>query len=425
MKAFISHNKAFFNLLLISVLLKIIIMPFFAHADFLSMWRRVYTMITENYYYPQKETLVTYFVQIIYLSFVRFFIPKIDSMLYLSDFCKSTATLTEYLTFVSYTEVFRLLFFLKFLFLIFDITIGIILYKHYYRENKVKALVVSSAWLFNPIIIYTLYIFGRYEVIPLFFMLMIIITLNKHKYIASALLFALLINSREIYLLLFPIYLLSMYGKNKASYKTLFITAMIVVGAKVLPPYIIEKIFNIKPLFFSHDIVQSDRKNSLIGLNIIYFHPFVAFYTAILIMLFCDLKHSPLTKFLKGSFLFFGAYYAFGSFSPHYVSWSILIPTVLLNKVSDLKVYVIFIISWFIHSMIMTDDGVFTLLLASPMTLKMGDIPTFPEFYVEYLEKHINIDIDMARNLVRTVFTTSIFYLYFALAGFGGAKYEE
>lgn len=412
------YNVKFAKWFSISIFLKFLIMPFFVHADFLSMWRRVFNMILTNYYYPQSANGVLYFIHAVFLKLVQPFIPNIENMLYLFDYSKSTSGISEYLSFCSYDEIFRLLFVFKILFLIFDCAIGIMIY-NFLKKNigQKKAFITSLCWLFNPIIIYTSYIFGRFEVIPIFFLMLVFIFLKENKFYLSLLSMILLINSREFFLSLIPFYIISNTtirkdGEGYLNYKKLFISSFSILLFFIIP-YLIPKILNLKALFFSAVNITNGRTANIISVDFAGLSLFILVYVILCFYMLLDLNLNIYKKFAYSSMIFVGIYFCFLiNPAPHYFSWLILPLVILLGgEFEKVFVFIIFNLIWFVFCLFNTDVGMFTLALASPISDVFYKLPNIPGLYKVYVSPIINISHPLLVRILRSINSASILSL--------------
>ena len=55
-------------LILIGITLRLLIMPFFAHIDLFSEFRRVVYSISNDIYFPQQNRLVTFYIEYFFLT---------------------------------------------------------------------------------------------------------------------------------------------------------------------------------------------------------------------------------------------------------------------------------------------------------------------------------------------------------------------
>lgn len=183
-------DKKLILILLLAVLIRLLVMPFYFHPDIKTynyqssffkkgVWD-IYSYLEKNKdKLPIKEEFVyfplTYFFlgsyQIMAAPFLGTGFDK-----WLSDASIGAS---------EYVGVFRYLFILKFPYLVFDIIIAFLL-MGLFSERKGKERVFTF-WLFNPFSIILIYIFSNVDIIPVVFTLLSVLLLRKKRNILAAL----------------------------------------------------------------------------------------------------------------------------------------------------------------------------------------------------------------------------------------------
>jgi len=69
------HNNQFLRLIIIGLLLRIILMPFFGHIDVLSEARRVYYWAEHNIFLDYISRNTTMFIEVVFFKLFGFLIP--------------------------------------------------------------------------------------------------------------------------------------------------------------------------------------------------------------------------------------------------------------------------------------------------------------------------------------------------------------
>ena len=202
------NNRQFFIAALgVAVLLRLLLMPFFAHVDLFSEYRRVFYVLQNGLYLENSYRFVTFSIEFVFAAFSQLFINVTEGLFHLDDPTKSTASLTDYHFFLTDSNVFRHLFFFKLPYLIFDLATAVVIWRFIERpEYKKLALLL---WLFNPVTLFATYIFGRFEVFGLFFLALTALRLKQDRLLLASITFGLALLCREINLLFVPFLLLS------------------------------------------------------------------------------------------------------------------------------------------------------------------------------------------------------------------------
>jgi hypothetical protein len=204
-------------------------MPISVHPDlfFINMFPNlfysqgvweIFSFIDENF----PQTRLSYYTPLTYYSFVLFQLPYqlISNSFanWMTDLYQfyiertQIAYAKDYLTQVKNAFLFRDIFLAKIPYLIADLASLIILLKFIKsRYLKPKAILV---WLFAPIIIYSTYMHGQYDIIPTFFVLLGFFLLKSKTY--PALIAFGVAAAFKNYSLLFVLIISLVYGKTVA-----------------------------------------------------------------------------------------------------------------------------------------------------------------------------------------------------------------
>lgn len=152
--------------LLLALFIRLLFMPFTAHSDLLSVYGRAYLIL--------KDGKLGFFgldmMNLLHAGFLLLLRPLFAYKTLFNNYNLLTFTENDWLGFISQPGIFRALFFFKLPYLIFDLLVVLLLLKIF--QNKPKKHQVVKFWLFNPIIIFTTYIFGRFDVIVIFLLLL-------------------------------------------------------------------------------------------------------------------------------------------------------------------------------------------------------------------------------------------------------------
>jgi len=110
-------------------------------------------------------------------------------------------------------------------YLVFDY-LGLLLLLHIVADTK-KGLLAAKFWMLNPISLYATYVFGRFDSITLFLVLLSLFYAKRKQYILSSLAFGVALALREYLIIMLPIYVVTLIGGRKKQ------AALLVLG--VLP----------------------------------------------------------------------------------------------------------------------------------------------------------------------------------------------
>ena len=156
-------NRKLKRILLLGILIRLIIMPFFAyHEDIFMVHLRAFQIIGGASPFSFREPLT----HAIEAFFLLLFKPLYGNSLNFLNLPPQTIP-----------NLNRLLFLFKLPYLIFEV----VFWKIFLKLIKTNQNKIKAAWFLalNPILIYSIYIFGRYESYPLFFLSLFLFNLKK------------------------------------------------------------------------------------------------------------------------------------------------------------------------------------------------------------------------------------------------------
>lgn len=304
-----------FKWFLLGLFIRLLLMPFAFHGDLLSTYHRSYLLIFSGdmqFFNPHE------IIQAVSIWMFSFVTPVQDFLIWNGS---ETVTTWFWLGTLENPYIFRTIFLMKIPYLIFDILICILLL-HIFKNEVENGLRAFIFWIVNPIIIFAVYIFGRYEVIPIFFILAGIYFLKENHIYFAALSLGIAIWSRYYALLFLPL-LLILYGRTwieKIKMVSVIVFPLIVYDGII---YFLQGELKTIGFFGGHFVEYLLGMNFSIGYSeTIYL--FVVGYTGILL-------YAYYAKRSKNTFIDFTAYsliilllmYATSIFHPHYFAWFI------------------------------------------------------------------------------------------------------
>ncbi|MCF8055864.1 MAG: hypothetical protein K9K37_04385 [Desulfocapsa sp.] len=409
-----SDNKQFLRFLLIALILRMMIMPFFGHIDLLSEARRVFYWAENNIFIDNIARNTTMFIEVIFFRIFHFLLPESQSMFFHADIAHSMASVPHSFEFVSHLTTFRTFFIFKIPYLVCDLATAVILYNYF--SDKQKGLRSSIMWLFNPVTIFAFYIFGRFESIPIFFIAAALLALKKNKIILAALLLGLCLNGREMMILYFPIFLVAIVFSTN----TLLTLRQKIIGSLLIIVFaaVTMQIFSVLGIHTVDAagsegvvLVKENRIQHLFAFSLhrIMFLPLA--YTLVIIWVFISTV-SEEKKLLLGGGIAMMSFFAFTAHTAHFTSWMVIFPAIFYGyNRTFLKPFIVFCLVWVGYWMFMTDLGVFTLWLAAPFSLHFTGIPNIPTLYSHMSGNFGIFDLNMIIYMMRTFFLASLISL--------------
>lgn len=203
------------NLLILAILIRFLVMPFYFHPDLKTTYFKVshlqsgvvdiYTFLEQNKdKFTIKENFnyfpLTYFL----LGSYNFLISPLLGNNFNEWLSDGSQQATERI------GVFRYLFLLKLPYLFFDIATAFLLLNFFTEIEKKKRVFIL--WLFNPFSIVLIYVFSNVDIIPVFFMVLSLYFAKKEKLITSSLMLGIGAGFKIFPILLLPF--LIILGKN-------------------------------------------------------------------------------------------------------------------------------------------------------------------------------------------------------------------
>ena len=373
------------RLLLAGLFIRLCVMPFFCHPDFLSEYRRIHLQVMEFNFFPGARFIVT-IVESLNYALAYLLVPGMSSMFYMPPESIATAGHQEFFIFVSHPTVFRALFTLKLGYLLFDLLSAAVIFRFVLQVwDSKKAWMATAIWLFNPITIFSFYIFGRYESIALFFFLLSMLWFHNGRLLKASIAFSLCLWSREIFALVLPLFAIAMWLDPRSNWKgklagTLIMLFTIGCVSNVLPSA--AGFSSVLTNAYGNIAAQSQIEH-IIAFGINWYYPIIICYTLLAFYLITGSEsiEDRLAKALLGFFL---SFFTFSVHSVHYVAW--LFPILCLNlpRSRHLLLAVIgYEISWVAYWLVATDLGVFTAWLAAPMSTHFLNFPNIPVWLAE------------------------------------------
>lgn len=355
-----------------AILLRFLVMPFFFHPDLKDIHLRVSFLYTEKvfniYEYLKKNEFtrinapdfvyppVTYFT----LGSYQYLISPILG----SDFSKWIRDYSDYRYDTPF--IFRYLFSLKIIYLIFELLTGLLIYKLLSNSNRQK--LALSLWFFNPVNLYAISAIGQFDIIPTFLSVLSYFFWNKKKVLYSGLSLGTAIAFKTYPMLFLPFYLLT---KEDFKNKIIFLLTSLGIYIVTILPFINSKAFQNDVLFsglstriFQLKVTIADHQLSV----------FIVLYLLLIIIYYFLRSKIPLYIFFIATL---ALVFSTARFHPQWIIWLMPFLTLAYGEGKfSLKYIGLFIISYFIY-FIFFGDSFLTTGLLSPISTLYLEIPSF------------------------------------------------
>lgn len=320
----LTFRQKIFLILTFGLVIRLLLIPFFAHQDLFSTYGRAYKVAFEGNNLFEFSQPLSHLIETINLKIFSIFYNK-DNFLPMSPLRAENLMVN-----------WNLIIF-KIPYLIADLLGFLLVMKISKKENTLSALIL---YFFNPISIFAVYMFGRYEVFPVTLILHSLYLLKEKKTLLSALVFGLCILSRTSFVILLP-FLILLYGKN--------LWEKILSAILAVAPYglvLAYKSFFINATNEAQWLTSGAHSNYVFGAKITLLPQWGTLYITIIllciVMYFAAImwiKHREKITFDTVSAFYgiaLGLYFATTFYHPQYLAW--IMPFVIV-AVSQSKKY--------------------------------------------------------------------------------------
>ncbi|MEM7360631.1 MAG: hypothetical protein AAF431_16180 [Pseudomonadota bacterium] len=404
-----------------AVFLRLLLMPFFAHVDLFSEYRRIFYAIDNDLILANSHRVVTYYIEMFFAGLTKLLVPIADTTFYLADPQKSTSSLQDYFLFLQDPYIYRYLFLFKLPYLLFDLAVAGIIWRFVDSPNLKR--IALLLWLFNPLTLFATYIFGRFEVIGIFFLALSAYQLKLHRVWMASIWFGIALHCREINLLFTPFLLIAIIDFKDHFIKNLLVVAGCAATTGVLflfPDWFLAKFGDIN-LFVDPDVNHtSGTINKLFSLGYYWFFPVVFGLAALAIYTWetgnpagANAGHAE--RYVVAAAISMFVYFAFNVHSVHYAAWLVIFP--ILSIQFGRKVVLPFLVLfgvWVLLWLLKTDGGVFTPFLAAPLSMEFVNTGHFPTYFMRELATE-DISLHRSIQIMRTLFAVAMAFFCYRL----------
>jgi hypothetical protein len=202
------------------LLARLLVMPFATHSDLMHIYWDAHLIAYHRSFAIGFQALLRYF-HAGYLWLITPFLPPAESLwihhaddFFLNPFVSVRVVSTQgWFDFINHPQVYRTLFLLKLPYLFFDLACAFLLYR--LGSNHAKARLMFKFWWLSPILFFATYVFGRHEVIALFFIVLSLYVIERGGWKGGLLALGVAIAIRYYALFLLPFYVLSLHSTRR------------------------------------------------------------------------------------------------------------------------------------------------------------------------------------------------------------------
>ena len=310
-------SRRFYKYFLIGILVRLSLLPFFFQRDLLSTYQRASETVFAGNFASDFQQLLTNMIYSVYIFIINAIVPAVGQY---SLILLEKDTWISWVNFISSNNIFTVLALFKGLYLIFDIACMFLIFRLSYDDDPEGRLNVFKFWMFNPVVIFVLYIFARHDIIGVFVTLIALMLAKKERKYWSIIILALAIALR-FFPIMILIPLIIYLSKNKKDY--IILTSIGISGLVVVELF--SNLYFGKSLIFS--LLNTQHFNYILSARldlIIHDRIFLFIVAYVLIVLsFIHAKKKSFDLLINYGAIIYLAYIALSYFHPQYVLWTV------------------------------------------------------------------------------------------------------
>jgi len=395
MKKIIKNNQKLIFWLVLGLLVRFLLMPFLAHDDFFLIYGRVAKALTGQANFLGLSQPLFHLFHAPGFLLAWLFTPLKDLLAVLVD--QNLAN----------PHTLKVIFLGKLPFVFFEYLSLWLLWQFFEKKDQLK---VTIFWLFNPVNLYVLYGFGRFESAVAFMLLWFFLLLKRQKPAWASLVFGFLILTRTFFIVLIPLYFLLLGRSFKERIKYLCLSLAPFALLTFYNQFWLKKTQIITSMFQEgkHGSYFFESQVSLGQGQMIY----LFFLAYALLWLFVWLKERKKEKIfvlndvLRYTLVVLVFYYATSFFHPQYFAWVIPFLAFLVIKPDYRKIVWLWVFLFL--PLLLFWDNFTTLGLLTPVAAFFNDFSL-----VGFIDKFF--PALKLLNLLRTFFSATGFYLLWRL----------
>lgn len=385
----------------VGLALRMLVMPFTAHSDYLDSHWRSEQMAERRIPYPTRTQFLSHAADAAWLVLMTPLLPDRAALFAAppSQHGRLDADPTTFGRFVAQPGVWRALFVTKLIYLLVDLAAGLALLGLF--ATAAQGLLAFRLWMLNPAVLFAVFIYGRYEVYALFALVLSLVLARHERPLLATLLLGCAIAFRATPILLLPIYALTL-ARSWPRRAGLLLAGL---APQLLIVLVMERLRHYIPAYnVDHPTGPlSGLVNSALSPFSIF--PFVFGY--VLLLLWLDRRSGGLDMLVRACMAVYLLLYMLTWHSAHYISWlaPFVVPLIAWGRLSA-RLYLLLLLAWALYWLTASDGGVFTTYLLSPLYGRAG-VPPPPGLLIAARLHALQLDqaqlITAARSLLAAV----------------------
>jgi hypothetical protein len=311
--------RALYKYFLIGLLVRFIFLPFFFQRDLLSTYQKAAETIHTSNFLLDNQQLLTNVIHSVYFFIIKSIVPAIKQLV---PVLLEKDTWISWISFNSTYNVFTVLTLFKILYLIFDIACMFLILRLSFDGEPENRLRVFKFWIFNPIVIFVLYIFARHDIMGVFATLVALLLAKKDRKYWAIIVLAVGIALRFFPIMLLPILIFYLVRTKKDYIILSLIGVSGLVTVEFLSNFYLGKSIIFGLLNTEHfDFLLSPQLDLVSGSHSSIFI-FAAVYIFI-ILSFLHIKKKSFDLLLNYGAIIYLAYVGICYFHPQYMLWTV------------------------------------------------------------------------------------------------------
>ena len=326
-------SRRFYKYFLTGMLVRLILLPFFFQRDLLSTYQRAAETVFAGNMASDFHQIITHLIHSGYLFIIKSLVPAVGQY---SSILLDTDTWSSWINFVSSYNVFTVLALFKGLYLVFDLLCMFFILRLSFDRDDEGRLNVFKFWMFNPVVIFVIYIFARHDIIGVFATIIALLLAKKDRKYWSIIVLALAIALRffPIMILLPLIFYLARSKKDYILLSVIGISGLAGIEA-------FSNIYYGKSLIFS--LLNTQHFNYILSakLDLIIHDSIFIFIVAyfLIVFSFIHARNKSFDLLINYGAIIYLAYIALSYFHPQYVLWTIPFLVIIFARKRKLAYY--------------------------------------------------------------------------------------
>jgi len=329
--------------LLVGALIRLALMPIAFHTDLLGIYERSSLIVYKGVFWVAVGQSFIHYLHALFLWVLKPIMPYFENVLPGRLGPPGWETFT---TFTAQINIFRTLFLLKIPYLIFDLGCAFLLLTIFSKPKKGRIAFIF--WMINPVVIFSVFIFSRYESIVIFFILLSLYYARKNLSARSLFSLGVAVITRLYPLILLPFFVIIL-GKGirqrlKLAFWGLLPLMVMIALSKVFSG--VSEVESWARLLHTNYLMS--LRFSLAKYDVIFV--FFMGYTILFLYTYFRTNHS-FAHLWKINLILLLFFFATCFFHPQYFMW--LIPFLVFQIVEDRRfigLFAIQVLGWIVYT---------------------------------------------------------------------------